>query len=121
MASTPHCRPSHPPSRLVLGESFDINYQGLGYGAPAIVDDKLLVWRDAHFIYAEEKDGQVRVRWDPAGQLQISIGASYGNETLGLCGMFNNDASVGGEHNSIEFAHGNADMSVSKVQITGQK
>ena len=42
-----------------MGESFDINYQGLGYGAPAIVDDKLLVWRDAHFIYAEQRNGQV--------------------------------------------------------------
>eukprot|EP00116_Pleurobrachia_bachei_P007812 sb/3468074/ len=29
---------------------------------------------------------------------------------MGLCGLYNNDPSVGEEHNSIEHAHGNAEM-----------
>ena len=36
---------------------------------------------------------------------------------MGLCGLYNNDASVGAEHNSIEHAHGNAEMSVSYRDI----
>ena len=69
----------------MLGEDFDINYQGIGYDTPAIINDKIVVWRDKQYIYAEALGDDFALRWDPAGQLRISVGSRYKNETLGEC------------------------------------
>lgn len=95
---------------LVLGEDFDINYAGIGYDSPAVIDDKLWVWTDEHYIYAEAPAQEVKLRWDPMGQLQIAVGARYQGDLIGLCGLFNGDDSEFGEHNSLEHTEGNIDM-----------
>jgi len=96
---------------LVLGEDFDINYQGIGYGAPARVNKNMVVWRDDHYIYAEAADFGAILRWDPAGQLKISVDERFQGDVLGLCGMFNSDSSSDGEHNTLKHAYGKDGMS----------
>ena len=67
----------------MLGQGYDINYQGLGYDTPAVINDNLVVWRHEQYIYAEAKEINARIRWDPIGQLKVSVGDEYLNETLG--------------------------------------
>lgn len=95
---------------LVLGEDFDINYQGIGYNAPARVNDKVVIWRDEHYVYAEAESVGALIRWDPAGQLKITVDSKHQNELMGLCGMYNSDNSADGEHNSLKHAYGSPGM-----------
>jgi len=96
---------------LVLGEDYDINYQGIGYDAPARINKHMVVWQDDHYIYAEAEEFGVILRWDPAGQLKIAVDERYRNDVMGLCGMFNSDSSAEGEHNTLKYAYGKDDLS----------
>ncbi|XP_063680485.1 mucin-2-like [Bolinopsis microptera] len=96
---------------FVLGEDFDINYQGIGYGAPARINKNMVVYQDEHYIYAVAEEFGAILRWDPAGQLKITVDSSYKNQVMGLCGMFNDDSSSAGEHNTLKHAFGKDDMS----------
>ena len=67
----------------MLGEDFDINYQGIGYGAPARINQNMVIWRDDYYIYAEAEKFGVIIRWDPSGQLKIAVDDSFRNEVMG--------------------------------------
>ena len=67
----------------MLGEDFDINYQGIGYGAPARINKNMVVYQDEHYIYAVAEEFGAILRWDPAGQLKITVDSSYKNQVMG--------------------------------------
>ena len=67
----------------MLGEDYDINYQGIGYDAPARINKHMVVWQDDHYIYAEAEEFGVILRWDPAGQLKIAVDERYRNDVMG--------------------------------------
>ena len=68
---------------MVLGQGFEINYNGRSIRLPASIVDTINVWNDTKYVYVEVKSTGVLLRWNPQGHLQIGLQQNYINNTLG--------------------------------------